>query len=99
MLPSCIMSWRCLQFTDLLALCGDASDNVPGVRGIGPKTAAPLLVEHGNLEGVLAAAPEVGSGQPGVRNRSLSKSLPSNSAHAAGPAVSYNSWLRKAAGL
>ena len=46
----------------MLALCGDASDNVPGVRGIGPKTAAPLLAEHGDLEGVLAAAPEVGSG-------------------------------------
>jgi DNA polymerase I len=47
------------QFTDMLALCGDASDNVPGVRGIGPKTAAPLLQQYGDVEGVLAAAAEV----------------------------------------
>ena len=45
----------------MLALCGDASDNVPGVRGIGPKTAAPLLQQYGDVEGVLAAAAEVGS--------------------------------------
>ena len=42
---------------DLLALMGDKSDNVPGVKGIGPKTAAELLAQHGDLEGVLAAAP------------------------------------------
>jgi 5'-3' exonuclease len=52
---------KTLQFTDMLALCGDASDNVPGVRGIGPKTAAPLLQQFGDVEGVLAAAVEVGS--------------------------------------
>lgn len=44
---------------DLLALTGDASDNVPGVTGIGPKTAAALLEEHGDLEGVLLAAPKI----------------------------------------
>ncbi|MCX4245700.1 DNA polymerase I [Paraliomyxa miuraensis] len=44
---------------DLLALTGDSSDNVPGVPGIGPKTAAELLHEHGSLEGVLAAAPSI----------------------------------------
>ncbi|MDX8413128.1 MAG: DNA polymerase I [Mariprofundales bacterium] len=41
---------------DLLALTGDTADNIPGVDGIGPKTAALLLKEHGSLEGVLAAA-------------------------------------------
>ncbi len=41
---------------DLLALMGDSVDNVPGVPGIGPKTACQLLSEFGNLEGVLAAA-------------------------------------------
>ncbi len=37
---------------DLFALMGDASDNVPGVKGVGPKTAVKLLKENGNLEGV-----------------------------------------------
>ncbi len=40
------------QMVDLLALMGDASDNVPGVRGIGPKTAALLLQRFGTLDGV-----------------------------------------------
>ncbi len=41
---------------DILALMGDSADNVPGVPGIGPKTATKLIVEHGNLDAVLAAA-------------------------------------------
>ena len=45
------------KMTDLLALMGDSVDNVPGVPGIGPKTACQLLSEFGDLEGVLAAAP------------------------------------------
>ncbi|MCH9681847.1 MAG: DNA polymerase I, partial [Deltaproteobacteria bacterium] len=44
---------------DLLALTGDSSDNVPGVPGIGPKTAATLLDQYDDLEGVLAAAPQI----------------------------------------
>ena len=39
---------------DALALIGDTSDNVPGVPGIGPKSAAQLLTEYGSLEGLLA---------------------------------------------
>ena len=45
------------KLIDLQALMGDAVDNVPGVPGIGPKTAAQLLGEFGDLEAVLAAAP------------------------------------------
>ncbi len=41
---------------DVLALMGDSVDNVPGVPGIGPKTAAKLIQDHGDLESVLAAA-------------------------------------------
>lgn len=44
------------QVSDYLALCGDTSDGVPGVKGIGPKTAAQLLQDHESLEGILAAA-------------------------------------------
>ena len=48
------MPW--LQWVDVLALVGDASDNIPGVRGVGPKTALPLLQQHGTLDAVLDAA-------------------------------------------
>lgn len=41
------------QFVEYLALVGDTSDNVPGVRGIGEKTASKLLVEYGSLAGVI----------------------------------------------
>ncbi|MBW7850907.1 MAG: DNA polymerase I [Rhodospirillales bacterium] len=42
------------RVADVLALCGDTSDNVPGVPGIGVKTAAQLITEYGDLEGLLA---------------------------------------------
>ncbi len=44
---------------DLLSLSGDSADNIPGVPGIGPKTAVQLLDEYGDLEGVLARASEI----------------------------------------
>lgn len=47
------------QLGDVLALMGDSVDNVPGVRGIGPKTASKLINEYGDLESVLQAAPEM----------------------------------------
>ncbi len=47
------------QVVDFLALVGDASDNVPGVRGIGEKTARKLLAAYGDLDGVLAHAEDV----------------------------------------
>ena len=48
---------RRAQVADFLALVGDASDNIAGVPGVGPKAAAALLAAHGDLEAVLAAAP------------------------------------------
>ncbi|MEH3035177.1 MAG: DNA polymerase I [Sphingomonas adhaesiva] len=48
---------------DVLALMGDSVDNVPGVPGVGPKTAAKLIGEHGDLEAVLAAAPGMKKGK------------------------------------
>lgn len=44
------------QVTDYLALCGDSSDGIPGVNGIGPKTAVALLKQYESLEAILAAA-------------------------------------------
>ncbi|WP_375382047.1 DNA polymerase I [uncultured Sphingomonas sp.] len=48
---------------DVLALMGDAVDNVPGVPGVGPKTAAKLIQDHGDVEAVLAAAPDMKKGK------------------------------------
>jgi len=47
------------QVTDFKGLKGDSSDNIPGVPGIGDKTAAKLLAEYQNLENVLAHTEEV----------------------------------------
>jgi DNA polymerase I len=44
---------------DVLALMGDTADNVPGVSGVGPKTASKLILEYGGLDAVLAAAPDM----------------------------------------
>ncbi|PKP94387.1 MAG: DNA polymerase I [Alphaproteobacteria bacterium HGW-Alphaproteobacteria-16] len=48
---------------EVLALMGDSVDNVPGVPGVGPKTAAKLILEHGDVEAVLAAAPDMKKGK------------------------------------
>lgn len=47
------------KIVDLLALMGDSSDNVPGVPGVGPKTALALLEEYGTMEEVLDHAADV----------------------------------------
>jgi DNA polymerase-1 len=47
------------RVVDYLALVGDASDNVPGVHGIGEKTARLLIEQYGDLEAILAHAAEV----------------------------------------
>ena len=43
-----------LQMIDYLALAGDSSDNIPGIRGVGEKTAADLLAKFGDVEGIIA---------------------------------------------
>jgi DNA polymerase-1 len=48
-----------VRIADYLALVGDASDNIPGIEGVGPKTASKWLAEYGGLEGVISAAPEL----------------------------------------
>ena len=62
------------QYADFAVLRGDASDGLPGVAGIGEKTAATLLAEHGDLAGIRAAA-EAGEGMTaGIRAKILAAS-------------------------
>jgi DNA polymerase-1 len=51
------------QITDLLGLMGDSADNIPGVPGVGEKTAAKLLQEYGTMEKALKAAPKMKPGK------------------------------------
>lgn len=44
---------------DVLALMGDSVDNIPGIFGVGPKTASKLIAEHGSLAAALDSAPEM----------------------------------------
>jgi len=62
---------RADQVLDLLALTGDAVDNIPGVPKVGPKTAAKWLTQYGTLDGVIGSAPEV----PGVVGENLRATL------------------------
>ncbi|WP_318732545.1 MULTISPECIES: DNA polymerase I [unclassified Roseofilum] len=47
------------QIVDYKALCGDSSDNIPGVKGIGEKTAVKLLQEYSTLDGVYASVDQI----------------------------------------
>jgi 5'-3' exonuclease len=58
------------QYADFATLRGDASDGLPGVAGIGEKTASALLAEYGSLTGLLAAAGDATSSvKPAVRKK------------------------------
>ena len=70
------------QYPDLAALVGEASDNLPGVPGVGPKTAAKWIQEYGSLDVILEKRDEIG-GKVGeslqehyeraIRNRRLNR--------------------------
>ena len=58
------------QYADFATLRGDASDGLPGVAGVGDKTAASLLLSYGDLSGIRAAAADPASGLgPGPRGK------------------------------
>ncbi len=60
------------QIIDYLALVGDSSDNIPGITGVGPKTAAKWLVQYETLDALIARAAEIG----GKVGENLRKELP-----------------------
>ncbi len=55
------------QVIDVLALTGDAVDNVPGIKGVGEKTAIPLIQEYGSVEKVLSNADKID--KPALREK------------------------------
>ena len=69
------------QIVDFLALAGDAVDNIPGVKGIGAKTAALLLQKYGSLEGIYENVPNMAKNairmnlERDVENAGMSKRL------------------------
>ncbi|PNS07533.1 5'-3' exonuclease [Solilutibacter silvestris] len=68
---------RADQIADYLALCGDAVDNIPGVPGIGQKTAAVLISHFGSLDALLARVDEV----PFLRQRGSARAAASLREH------------------
>jgi DNA polymerase-1 len=60
------------QIVDYLALVGDSSDNIPGITGVGPKTAAKWLNQHRTLDGLIAHAADI----PGKVGDNLRSELP-----------------------
>ncbi len=59
------------QWVDYRSLTGDASDNIPGAKGIGPKTASKLLQEHGTLDEIIARAQDGTLEPKGAREKIL----------------------------
>ena len=56
------------EVVDLKALTGDTSDNIPGVKGVGPKTAITLLAAHTDLDGIYTALDELQAAGPKAKD-------------------------------
>lgn len=55
------------RYSDLAAMVGETSDNLPGVPGVGPKTAAKWITQYGDLDGIVASIDKI----PGKAGQSL----------------------------
>jgi DNA polymerase-1 len=63
------------RIIDFLTLVGDSSDNIPGVPGVGPKTAQKWLAEYGSLDGLIEHADDI-AGRAGEKLRAAIPDLP-----------------------
>ena len=63
------------HIADLLGLMGDASDNIPGAPGIGPKTACKLIGEHGGIETLLQKTSELSGRQKDILEQNMEQIL------------------------
>ncbi len=66
------------EIVDYLAMIGDASDNIPGLEGVGPKTAARLISRFGSIESILLHAEEIPQEKLREKIRSASERLRTN---------------------
>ncbi|HEY3780025.1 MAG TPA: 5'-3' exonuclease H3TH domain-containing protein [Fimbriimonadaceae bacterium] len=64
------------QVADFKALSGDASDKIPGLKGIGPKTAAEMLLKHGSLENILETWTRPGDAELALKFREVVRMRP-----------------------
>lgn len=63
-----LMGIKASQIVDYKAMVGDPSDNIPGVKGLGPKSAVDLLVEYGSLEEIYKHLDKIGEDKKRVAN-------------------------------
>lgn len=92
------------RYSDLAALVGETSDNLPGVPGVGPRTAAKWLAQYGDLQGVVAHADEI-KGKAGeslrehlndvLRNRRLNALVRDLSLPVTVPELERQNWDRE----
>ena len=64
------------QVPDFKALSGDSSDKIPGLPGVGPKSAAGLLLKYGNLDNVMAAWPRPQEVELALKFREVARMRP-----------------------
>lgn len=88
------------RIVDWLALVGDSADNIPGVPGIGPKTAARLLAEFGSLEKLLESASAIPSPKTrdallAARDMVLRNSAMTRLRTHVVPEIEWNGWARQ----
>ena len=83
------------QFLEVLALAGDSVDNIPGAKGVGVKTAAKLLAEHGSLEKIFAAAESGAIKQPKLRENLIAFKPESPLSRQLAAIVTDGEWAKK----